>query len=460
MGRALAVYAILVVLIISCHGFTEDGGHDLQLADSPVVLPFQDEFLDEQAPNPALVAQAAAAAAAAGQPAPTAAVGASAPAPTPAAPPTPAKVPPPAPLAPLPKLPPKQPTDLEKVLKQRKDVRQKREAHRLKIKFEEAQADSKMSEHRLQKVMAKVTTLETKIAESKSARDASKQQQHTMERKVKKLHVEVHLAEGEYHRVKKSEEMSAEMVDSEKVEKIVAGAQAQTSGGRDVNLKKAEEKRGTADERLKEADAGIVTQKLAHEKVKAALEAAKAGLTSKKEELKAAYAALRKADVKFSHSVYDIKDFKAQKEPLDEVLNERKTLAKQAEKKMRRAHIMANAAALKASNAPNAAQAEMKALLENPKEALREAKASAKDADGISKKGKPLVAPKGSLEKAFEKDFSKLPLPSNGENPILEAEATASLRDTTPEEASKVAQAPDVAAVAAKKSLAAGVTSA
>jgi len=54
-----------------------------------------------------------------------------------------------------------------------------------------------------------------------------------------------------------------------------------------------------------------------------------------------------------------------------------------------------------------------------------EAIGSAKDHDGISDDGKPLVAAPGSIAAEYKRRFAALPLPDSGRNPILEAEARA-----------------------------------
>merc|ERR1719198_2556021 len=94
----------------------------------------------------------------------------------------------------------------------------------------------------------------------------------------------------------------------------------------------------------------------------------------------------------------------------------------------------------------------MKALLLDPEEAEKEAVARVKDQDGISKDGNPLVAPDGSIEQAYIQRFNEMPLPNNGRNPILEAEARAQLLDDKEQDATAAAAAPGPAETAAAAS--------
>ena len=89
------------------------------------------------------------------------------------------------------------------------------------------------------------------------------------------------------------------------------------------------------------------------------------------------------------------------------------------------AHGLAHAAVLVAKNDPSGDEVQIKALLEDRDEEVMEAIGSAKDHDGISDDGKPLVAAPGSIAAEYKRRFAALPLPDSGRNPILEAEARA-----------------------------------
>lgn len=69
--------------------------------------------------------------------------------------------------------------------------------------------------------------------------------------------------------------------------------------------------------------------------------------------------------------------------------------------------------------------------------------------DGFSESGKPLISADGSIAAAYIKMFDDMPLPDNGQNPILEAEARAQLKDDAVKDATAVATAPGPAQTAA-----------
>merc|ERR1712178_416946 len=127
-------------------------------------------------------------------------------------------------------------------------------------------------------------------------------------------------------------------------------------------------------------------------------------------------------------------------------------------------HAEATAAALEleTANSAKATEAELKAKMRDPQFALKEAMEKVKDQDGLSNKGTRLVARAGKVAAEYTQQFKKLPLPSSGTNHILEAQASAAIKDTSKsnpvsQAATKNVQTPGTAAVAAAKSTAAGV---
>lgn len=346
--------------------------------------------------------------------------------------------------------PKKKKTQLEVILKDRKIKREKREAHDLRKKYDEAKVEKQEADAVLSRKMAKYQKIKTKEAEQQSARSAARKQQHADEAKIVKAHMAIMLAKKDYKQTVRAEGLAKAMVRGEMVNKEIASSLARSGGAR-RNLKKADKRRAELNERLKTAKANIVSNKLAVVKAKAATAAAKAALTTKKEDLAKINRSLRKADGQFSNAVYNIKGLRGKQDAAKEDVDQYKAEDKIASKKYKEDHALATAAAMKVNGAKGADEKTRKALLGDPKEAKKQALLKVKDQNGISDFGTNLIAGKGEITKAYVKAFNKLPLPSSGRNPILEAEAKAQLNDKSAAAALKVATTPGPAAVAAAK---------
>lgn len=359
--------------------------------------------------------------------------------------------PPPAPLKDPPGVvKPKQPTKLETILKDRRNKRIQKEAHDLRKKYEEAKVEKQNSDYILSKAMAKYQKVKTAEAEANSAKSAARKEEQLDEAKIIKSTTARNIAKTDYKSVKKAEKLAKAMVRGEKVEVEVASSLAKT-GSAKRNLKKSDKKREARNARLKKAKADTVSFKLAVAKAKAATTAAKAGLVSKQDTLQKLQRGLAKADHQFANAVYKIKKLRRKDEKVTEDKDQAKAEDKLDTKTYKSAHELATAAALKANQAKNGNEAALKALLRDPKEAKKEALLRVKDQNGISDLGTSLIAPKGAVSKDYISKFNKMPLSHSGRNPILEAEARASLKDTSADAALKVATTPGPAAVAAAK---------
>lgn len=238
------------------------------------------------------------------------------------------------------------------------------------------------------------------------------------------------------------------MVDEAHVEEEVASSLADTGGGEE-DMEASEEKREEVNERLKKAKAEVVTMKMAAESTKAAAEAAEAALLKKKDELEALHRVLAKADSRYAEAKYEIERTESDEMVAEENRDQAKAEDENAAKALTVSHGLANAATLKLTSAANADEAQMKAFLMDPEEAEKEAIARIKDRDGLSEDGEKLVADDGSIEQDYVQKYDQMPLPDNGNNPILEAEARAQLKDDQENEATQVAAAPGVAETAA-----------
>jgi len=379
-------------------------------------------------------------------------------APAQAAPPQPAappQAPPAKPSSPLPAPPAlkEAPADsqLEQNVKTRRLKRLKESAVSLKKQYEEANVEKQQADFMLTKAMAALTKVQTKIAESKSAKEAAHKEQQGVSKKLMQGHVAEHLAQHELKEVKESAELAESNEDEATVEVQVAEAGAD-SGGAEDDLEQSEAEREEANERLKQAKADVVTYKLASEKSKAAVEAAKQALETKKEAVQTLHKLLTKADGRFAAAEYDISEMEETEVTAEEDQAEAKAEEKNAAEALTSAHALASAAAQKANAEASGDAAFMKALLLDPKEREKHALGQVKDMDGFSKAGKPLVSADGAIAAAYIKMFNDMPLPDNGRNPILEAEARASLKDDSEKDATAAATAPgptQTAAVAA-----------
>merc|ERR1712139_407846 len=344
----------------------------------------------------------------------------------------------------------KEPSKLEILLKQRKKKREKREAHTLRKKYEEAKVEKQQEDYVLSKKMAKFQKIKTKEAESQSAKSAARKKQQLDEANIIKAHIAVNLARTDYKQTKKAEKLTKARERELGVEEEVDSTLAKTGDAR-RNLKKAEKERAARNENLKTTKANIVSTKLALEKANAATVAAKAALTSKQDALKALHRRLRKVDGQFASAVYSIKQLKSEQETAQEDKDQAVAEDKLANKKYKESHALATAAALTVNGSKDAKEKTLKALVNDPKEAKKEALLKIKDQDGISDLGTSLVAAKGAIAKSYVKQFNKLPLPRSGRNPILDAEAKASVRDDAATAALKVATTPGPATIAAAK---------
>merc|ERR1711907_798486 len=332
----------------------------------------------------------------------------------------------------------KEPTSLETILKQRRKKRVEKEAHMLREKYEAAKVEKQQSDYVLSQKMAAYQKVKTSEAEAQSAKSAARKEQQLDEAKIIKAHIAVGIAHRDYKQAKRAEGLAKAWVRVLGVQKEVASSLAKTGGARRA-LKEADKQRTARNENLKTDKADIVSSKLAVEKAKAATAAAKAGFTAKTEALQGLQRALSKADRQFSNAVYKISGLKGKEETAKEDKIQAAAEDKIDNKKYKTAHALATAAALKVNNSKGAEEKSLKALLNDPKEAKKEAILKVKDQNGISDLGTPLIAAKGAIAEAYKKKFNALPLPQSGRNPILEAQAKASLTDSSAAAALKVA---------------------
>jgi DNA repair exonuclease SbcCD ATPase subunit len=344
--------------------------------------------------------------------------------------------------------PPVEPSSLDTILKDRRLARLKKEAHDLHKKYEEAKVEKEQTDYDLTKAEAALTKVKTKMAESKSAKEAAEKEQGETDKKIQAGHLAEHLAEKELKDAKHEAKLSESMVDEAHVEEEVASSLADTGGGEE-DMEASEEKREEVNERLKKAKAEVVTMKMAAESTKAAAEAAEAALLKKKDELEALHRVLAKADSRYAEAKYEIERTESDEMVAEENRDQAKAEDENAAKAFTVSHGLANAATLKLTSGANADEAQMKAFLMDPEEAEKEAIARIKDQDGLSEEGEKLVADDGSIEQDYVQKYDQMPLPDNGNNPILEAEARAQLKDDQENEATQVAAAPGVAETAA-----------
>merc|ERR1711871_94389 len=309
-------------------------------------------------------------------------------------------------------------------LQDRRKKRLKNEAYGLNKKNEYAKALKGKADRNLRHVMAKMSKADTAIEEAKAARLAAKKEQREWKHKEDDAHMAMINSRDELAAVKKQDKAAA-YVDEAKVFARVASADSGTSGGGTENLERAERRRDESNEEAKKAKADLVARQLAYGKLEAALQAAKADVDKKELAFEATRDSLHEADHRYATALFNIKTGKKERMKLEVDLAAAKSHDNDMQREQHVAHGLAHAAVLVAKNDPSGDEVQIKALLEDRDEEVMEAIGSAKDHDGISDDGKPLVAAPGSIAAEYKRRFAALPLPDNGRNPILEAEARA-----------------------------------
>merc|ERR1711959_281991 len=319
------------------------------------------------------------------------------------------------------------PTNLEKVLKQRRAKRLAQEAHQTKRAYLKAEVDAKTDAIRLADKMAKYQADVTQLDEAKTAKSAAQKSQRLGEANLAKARTEEHLDESTLKQVQRAEGLAKANLREAKVEEQVANALAE-SGGASVHLKKAAKRRKSADSRVTKAAAGIVAAKKAVTATKAQTAAAKATVVKVQTKIAGIRHRMHRADKKYADALYTIHHDKHKREVDTENKDQALMEDKLAKKKLHDAHELATATALRANNDAKAQMAHFKALALNPKAARDEALKDAQDQDGISNKGFALVAKDGEIEAMFKKKFYGLHRSGMGPNPLTAAAAAAAVR--------------------------------
>lgn len=320
------------------------------------------------------------------------------------------------------------PSKLETLLKDRRMARLKKEAKELMTRYEENKVEHQQAAFQLTQAMTKLAKVKRKMAEAQSAMTAARKESGDIEKKLSIGTNEEHDAMHELESVKHDAKLAATFVDEAKVEEQVASSLAETGGG-DEDLEESQAKRDDVNERLKTAKAEIVARKLSLEKARAAERSAEEAFLAKKDKIKELHLLLQKADRRYADAKYEHHVEEHDEMIATEDRDQRKAEEANALKALKITHGLASAAAMKASNSANAEEAHMRALIEDPEEYAKEEAARARDQDGISEKGEFLVSPDGAISQQYISKFDSMPLPDNGRNPILEAEARASLKD-------------------------------
>jgi len=330
-------------------------------------------------------------------------------------------------------LPAPQATKLETVMKQRRNERLTRESRKLNRRYDEAKVEHQQAAFQLTQAMTKLAKVKRGIAEADSAMTAAKKESEDLEQKIGLGHTAEHAAAHEFAEVKHDEKLAEAFVQQSKVEEEVASSMAYSGGGED-DLEDSQEKRDDANERLKTAKAEIGARKLGTEKAKAAVLAAQADLQKKEKNLRELHALLQKADKRYANAKYDKRNNEHLENDAIEGRDQMKAEEEVARKRVTISHGLATAAVMKVAGQAKADEAHFKALIEDPEEHRKEVRARVEDQDGISEDGEPLISPDGDIARQYMEKFNAMPLPDNGRNPILEAEAQAQLDDTSGEE--------------------------
>lgn len=314
---------------------------------------------------------------------------------------------------------------LGNTLKDRRAKRLTTEAYGLKRKYEVGKATKDKASSELQKAMARLSKAQTTIEEQTAAKIAAKREQREWHIKLDNALIDMANARDELVAVKRQDKKAAAFVDQAKVNVQVEDAMGGSGGGSE-NLNRAERRRDEANEEVKSAKATLVARELAESKLQKAITAAKTNVNEKELAVETTRDTLHAADRKYAVAKFNIKEAKGKLDELTVDLAEAKAHEKHADFRMRIDHGLAHAAALVSKGDPSGDEIQIRALLDAPAEERREALGQVEDHDGLSNKGKPLVAPKGSIEALYKQKYAELPSPTASDtNPILEAEARA-----------------------------------
>jgi len=311
----------------------------------------------------------------------------------------------------------------------RRKKRLTHEAYSLNKKYEYAKALKGKADRDLNHVRAKLSQAGTKVEENKAARLAAKKEQRDWKLKSDNAHMAMINARDELAAVKKQEKKAAAYVDAAKMLSRVASADGGTSGGGSENLERSERRRDESNDEAKTAKAQLVARQLAYGKIEAAVQAAHNDVNAKELAFESTRESLHESDHRFATAKYNIRNGKKSQVRLEIDLAAAQSHDDDMQRGMHVSHGLAHGASLVAKNDPSGDEVQIKALLEDSADGgdmeEKEAIGSAKDHDGMSDDGKPLVSAPGSIAADYKRRFAALPLPDNGQNPILEAEARA-----------------------------------
>jgi len=329
--------------------------------------------------------------------------------------------------SPLADIPKAAPSKIGSLLQDRKQKRLTDQAFKLQRKYDYMKADKEQADAELRNALGNVNKVGTKIEEAKAAKLAAKNEQDATHAKLEKAHMDAINAHAELAQVKEQDMKAQAFVDEAKVQVEYADSNAETAGGDNEDLEQAQTERDSMNQELKEAKAELVSRQLAYGKIEAAVEAAKTAAMQKDREVEAIQVSLSEADNKFVVAVTAIKHGEKEQEHAMEMKASAQAHEEDVHKRLRVAHGLAHAASLVSNKDPRGEQTQIKALMGDQEEAQYEAIGQAKDHDGFGDDGKPLVAADGQIAAEYTKRYNSLPLPDNGQNPILEAEAAASV---------------------------------
>jgi hypothetical protein len=340
----------------------------------------------------------------------------------------------------MPPIPATPPTKLSGVVADRKAKRLQDASDKLKFRYNEAKQDHRVADGVATKDAGRLAKLETDIEEARSAKRAAKTEQFNLHQKLEQSATNWHNAADELHAVKQQVERAAAFLDEAKVQVQMASAEAQTSGADEEDLAVSETKRDEVDESYKEAQAELVSRKLALSKLDDVEASAKLAVGQKHMLMEEAMENLNGADRNYAEALWKEKNAIKERDELEPEVAASKGEAELTEKEQSIAHGLATAAAKISQKDSSGEEAQMEALVQSAEEHSEDSESdlgilhdvrqneilgAVKDQDGFSESGKALVSPDGAIAAAYKKQFAALPLPNEGANPILDAEAKA-----------------------------------
>lgn len=301
-----------------------------------------------------------------------------------------------------------------------------------KAEFDQAKQHS-------EKVQLHLKKLDKLYLESKAAKEAARKEVHDAGRATWEQHLKVREARKALKEAKKGVAYERETRQEMGVQLQVLAANRDV-GDSNIKLNKAKKIRDRQNSKYDTMKAKQAAMDAKLKKAEETRDAAKQGLKDARTKRKALRKAYTKQVGKYSMLKFQAKQYRRQQRSQKILVAGADGQLKAAEEVFKQSQQRMSAIESKiASSQDNAKTLKTEKLREEA------AVGEAKDEDGLSTSGKPLVAPKGSIAAMYMKMFAKYRLPEDSDDvtrdPVLAAQSKAALNDDATKAAEKTLQA-------------------